>query len=39
MSAPAHSRPFDLADAQPLPFVPFKGALGFFDIPEGVVTP
>lgn len=26
-----------LADVEPLPFIPFKGALGLFDVPEGVV--
>lgn len=25
---------FCLTDAKPLPFTPFKGALGFFDIPD-----
>jgi hypothetical protein len=25
---------FVLKDAQPLPFMPWKGALGFFDVPE-----
>lgn len=29
---------FVLTDSTPLPFVPFKGALGFFDVPAGVVT-
>lgn len=28
---------FLLADARPLPFVPMKGALGFFDVPADVV--
>lgn len=26
-----------LADVRPLPFVPFKGALGFFDVPDHLV--
>lgn len=26
-----------LANVRPLPFVPFKGALGFFDVPDGLV--
>jgi hypothetical protein len=26
-----------LADVRPLPFVPFKGALGFFDVPDELV--
>lgn len=26
-----------LADAKPLPFIPFKGALGFFDVPDELV--
>lgn len=25
-----------LADAQPLPFTPLKGALGFFDVPDNI---
>ena len=25
-----------LADVQPLPFIPFKGALGFFDVPDNI---
>lgn len=25
-----------LADVRPLPFVPFKGSLGFFDVPDGL---
>lgn len=28
---------FLLRDAKPLPFVPFKGMLGFFDVPDGVL--
>jgi hypothetical protein len=28
---------FVLADAQPLPFTPLKGALGFFDVPAGLL--
>lgn len=28
---------FLLRDAKPLPFVPFKGALGLFDVPESVL--
>ena len=27
-----------LADVEPLPFIPLKGALGLFDVPEGVVS-
>lgn len=30
---------FELRDARPLPFAPFKGALGFFDVPDQVVMP
>jgi hypothetical protein len=30
---------FVLRNAKPLPFRPFKGALGFFDVPEHEVTP
>lgn len=30
---------FLLRDAKTLPFIPFKGMLGFFDVPAGVVTP
>lgn len=26
-----------LADVRPLPFVPFKGSLGFFDVPDNLV--
>ncbi len=26
-----------LADVRPLPFMPFKGALGFFDVPDEIV--
>jgi len=26
-----------LADVRPLPFVPFKGALGFFEVPDNLV--
>jgi hypothetical protein len=26
-----------VADARPLPFVPFKGSLGFFDVPDELV--
>lgn len=26
-----------LADVRPVPFVPFKGALGFFDVPDNLV--
>jgi hypothetical protein len=26
-----------LADVQPLPFIPFKGSLGFFEVPDEVV--
>jgi len=26
-----------LEDAEPLPFIPLKGALGLFDVPEGVL--
>lgn len=26
-----------LADVRPLPFVPFKGALGFFDVPDDLL--
>lgn len=28
---------FLLLNANPLPFIPFKGALGFFDVPDGVL--
>lgn len=28
---------FLVRDAKPLPFVPFKGALGFFDVPDGLL--
>ncbi len=28
---------FVLADVEPLPFVPYKGALGLFEVPDGVV--
>jgi hypothetical protein len=28
-----------LADVEPLPFVPWKGALGLFDVPESVISP
>jgi len=27
-----------ITDAQPLPFVPFKGSLGFFDVPDSLMT-
>lgn len=30
---------FVLRDPQPLPFVPIKGQLGFFDVPESVWSP
>lgn len=30
---------FVLRNALPLPFVPFKGALGFFEVPDALVTP
>lgn len=30
---------FELREAAPLPFTPFKGALGFFEVPDSVVTP
>lgn len=29
---------FVLANARPLPFAPFKGALGFFEVPDSVVN-
>jgi hypothetical protein len=29
---------FILADVEPLPFVPLKGALGLFNVPDNVVT-
>lgn len=29
---------FELRDAKQVPFAPFKGALGFFDVPSSVVT-
>lgn len=29
---------FVLADVEPLPFTPLKGALGLFDAPEGVLS-
>jgi hypothetical protein len=29
---------FTLADAKPLPFVPCRGLLGFFDVPEDVAA-
>jgi hypothetical protein len=28
---------FVLSQARPLPFIPFKGMLGFFDVPNGVL--
>ena len=28
---------FVLADVEPLPFTPLKGALGFFEVPQGVL--
>jgi hypothetical protein len=28
-----------LADVEPLPFRPLKGALGFFDVPDGAAQP
>lgn len=30
---------FVLRDPKPLPFTPFKGRLGFFDVPEELVNP
>lgn len=30
---------FVLRDPQPLPFIPLKGRLGFFDVPESVWSP
>lgn len=30
---------FTLGDIKALPFVPFKGALGFFDVPDELVQP
>ncbi|VTU38484.1 ASCH domain protein [Variovorax sp. PBS-H4] len=29
---------FKLANVRPLPFTPYKGALGLFDVPQGIVT-
>lgn len=29
---------FKLAEAEPLPFTPFKGALGFFNVPDDVLS-
>lgn len=29
---------FELRDARPLPFIPYKGALGFFDVPEAALA-
>ena len=29
---------FALTSVSPLPFTPYKGALGLFDVPEGIVT-
>lgn len=29
---------FVLANPKPLPFVPFKGSLGFFDVPDALVS-
>lgn len=29
---------FVLRNPRPLPFVPYKGSLGFFDIPEGIIN-
>ena len=29
---------FELRDVMPLPFTPYKGALGFFDVPEHALT-
>ena len=31
------SHGFVLRDSSPIPFVPFKGRLGFFNVPQGVV--
>jgi hypothetical protein len=28
---------FVLADVEPIPFIPYKGALGLFDVPDEVV--
>ncbi|MCP1464415.1 hypothetical protein [Pseudomonas sp. S3E17] len=30
---------FVLCDPRPLPFTPFKGRLGFFEVPDELVTP
>ncbi|MDT4862790.1 hypothetical protein FQZ97_974630 [compost metagenome] len=30
---------FVLANSKPLPFTPYKGRLGFFNVPDGVITP
>ena len=30
---------FALRDPQPLPFVPWKGQLGFFDVPDAALAP
>lgn len=30
---------FVLRNAKPLPFIPYKGALGFFRVPESAITP
>lgn len=29
---------FVLANVRPIPFTPYKGALGLFDVPEGIAT-
>jgi len=29
---------FKLENVRPIPFVPYTGALGLFDVPEGIVT-
>ena len=33
------SHGFVLRDSSPIPFVPFKGRLGFFNVPKETVTP
>lgn len=30
---------FVLRDPKPLPFIPWKGQLGFFDVPDSVINP
>ncbi len=34
----AHCFGFKLDNVRPIPFTPYTGALGLFDVPEGIVT-